>query len=267
MLQGRFEEAVASAEETFRNGEEFFGIDIERPHYEQTYRHIPRYDTTENTVYLNPLLPNYSEHETRHVLHYGVVQDVVDRNVERVKTYYEEELADLAPIPSGSGVRLASQKLVNLLGFETKTDTFYDTARTQNLDAEDLSQQVIGQNRRTNPVQQEFFAENESDSEIYMNALAAPVSGMVSSVGAIELYHGGSELVKQEPWAILPPFAILATYRALQHLRQSGSAEPLTDKNLERYEQDDRKRGMLYNSRVTNNIDDFLTVLDKYGIE
>jgi hypothetical protein len=218
-------------------------------------------------LHLNPLLPDYSEHESRHAVHYQVLEDVVERNTDAVKAYYEEELAELSPIPSGAGIIFLGQKLNNLCGIETATDRFYDTARTADLDADELALQVHGQNRRTNPVQEEFYAENETRSELSTNTIIAPVGAVIGGAGAIELYQAGIETVMQEPQMMLPPLALLASYRSIQHIRQTQRGEPLVDTTLERYDTEDRQRAMLYNSRVAATVDDFLDVLDEYDIE
>ncbi len=267
MLWGKWDEQCESVEETIRDGETFFDIAIERPDRRKTYRWISRYAPEEQTLYLNPLLSRYTTHESRHVVHYQVITDVVERNENDIKTYYEEELSDLSSVPSGTGFTFAGQKLNNLFGIETTTDEFYDAARTADLGMDDLALQVHGQNRRTNPVQEEFYAENRTGSELSLNAVMAPTGILVSGAGATELYHAGIDALLHSPQMALPPLAILASYRAIHHMQQGQRSEPLIDTTLEAYNTDDRKRAMLYNSEVADTVDDFLDVLDEYGIE
>jgi len=239
----------------------FFDVDIEMPEFDTTWT-IPRVQGDDYSVLkLNPALPWGGKHESRHVVHRAVIEDVVERNPDAALDFYMEELEDLNPSTS---FYTAMVDAACYLTDETCADELYDQFKSGEDHA--VGDLIFSKNAETD-LQPEVFAHDTK----YELASAFGATGALwatnfaknaGNIGDIQNF------MEQAPEAaVIAGISLPAAYLFGRDTYEIAASEGLTENNLEEYGEKDRKRAMLYNSQVESDLDEFLSVLDSYGVE
>lgn len=275
MPWGRWEKEVEKGKNAIREAEVVYDLAIEEPEYGMTPS-FGYYHHAEKKVYLNPFLTDSGIHETRHGINHAGIEHVVERNIDEITTYYDEELADLLIQPLCSSFSWGPREIYDRLTGSNRLREQYDESILNTDDPEEIATSIYEINKHTNIIQQEYFAENTT---LVHRTTPAVVSIMGANASAnswdtvANAAQAGADVSSQSPEALaaLSVFGALAagmSYAYGNMVYRGCKAEPLTDENIGDYDDPrDRQLLMLYNSEVAETHDKFLNVMDDYGIE
>lgn len=198
------------------------------------------------------------EHEARHITHFNVSEQVIDENLDEVKEFYKEELANL------NTSNLHFNGLIDSLLHEDR-----EIQNIERMDAGEMNKAVIERNYETCN-QAENYANNTEWKEAIPTALYA--SGLGATAHTVgENFEYLSETLSNSP-SDLAPLAtgagLVAVGGALSAASTYDAArnEALKDSNLDNYSPEERRVAMLYNDKVEPTLDEFLELADDYGI-
>jgi len=239
----------------------FFQTDLNYPEIEKTLGTPKLHGDNYSKIKLNPLIPIGSKHESRHSAHRNIIEKVVEGQEEQVMDFYENELRNIKT--DHTFYNHITSLTTKIPGLEA-TDQIYD--RQDSWGHQDLADILFSKNSETD-LQPELFAHNSKIEPMAIFGGASAVFGY-NAVNEPEIYQNIIESTSQFPEATLVTTAsIPMAYLLGKDSYNIGSSEELTEENLEPYCSSDRKRAMLYNSNIEDNIDDFLSRLDDYEIQ
>jgi hypothetical protein len=241
---------------------EFFDVDVEYPEFGETHT-IPRVQGDGySELKLNPYMPWGGKHESRHVVHRAVLEDVVERNPEEAVEFYEGELKNLDP--STSFYTAMVDGFSYALGENTADDVYEEAMNSDDVD--DVAHLIFSKNAETD-LQAEVFA-HDSNRELVAGFGGAAIPWFINFGKNMQNFQDVQSFLGQSPEAaVIAGISLPAGYLLARDAYDMGRSEGLTESNLREYSEEDRKRAMLYNSQLESNMDEFLSVLDEYGIE
>ncbi|MFB6180795.1 MAG: hypothetical protein ABEJ93_02870 [Candidatus Nanohalobium sp.] len=256
--------------------EDFFGIEVDMPELERTHG-VPELRGEEyDTLRHNSVAPGMAVHEMRHKVHRDVIEGVVSRQEEKVQNYFEGELEGLGVPSECKGVPTGYYSLKMKLGGEkvahispeasqdSSIDEVYQTLEGRN--SGDLTDLIFAKNANTD-IQAEVFAENSGKGITAMSSVASLLNGLTAGAGLYGLAAAASGTPETAGIAVLTAGAAYSAGIFGKDAYYVASSEGLTEQNLEGLSKEDRRRAMLYNSQVEEDISQFLETLDSYGIE
>lgn len=290
MLESRVEEHKDTVRNEFAEIAKFLDADIPEPEIKVSWKEKPWYDGYNNRVTINPLAPKYvSKHEARHAAQEATISEISSEFHDELKNFYRSELENLELLWDMGGMADRVNKILpigsraeEISEMEDKLGEFgpYETAIL-----------VGGKNYLTSK-QPEIWASGgylvpdtiaqvtggiyfgDEPSEIVDNVeYAARASELWLDTQTNDLGLFSQEVYNQEIGVLLGVSAIHITLNAVAYggasaaLYETLQPEPLKQSNLIHLENEDRKRAMLYNDEVADGIDEFLEVLNEYGIE
>lgn len=288
MLDNRINDHRKTLEDEFDDLIDFLDADIPEPELEVAWKERPHYSN--NKITINPLMPKFvTEHETRHAVQDATVQEFAFEFQDELKDFYRSELEDLEPSWSMDGMYYRAKKAL------TNGSRLKEIKRGENmlneLGPENTGNLISGKNYVTSQ-QPEVWA---SDGYLVPNTVANVAMGVYwgddpsdmvdnfeyfteasdlwldTQTNNLELFH--PEVSNQEMAVLL---GLSAGYLALNAVAYGGAAiqayetlqpEPLKESSLTHLDSEDRRRAMLYNDEVAEGVDEFLEVLDSYGVE
>jgi len=239
----------------------FFQTDLNYPDIEKTLGTPKLHGDNYSKIKLNPLIPVGTKHESRHSAHRNIIEEVIEGQEEQVMDFYENELRNIET--DNTFYNTITSLTTKMPGLEA-TDQIYD--RQDSWGYQDLADILFSKNSETD-LQPEVFAHNSKTEPMAVFGGASAVLGY-NVVNEPEIYRNIVESTSQFPEATLITAAsIPMAYLLGKDSYNIGTSEELTEENLESYGLSDRRRAMLYNSNVENNIEDFLSKLDDYEIQ
>jgi hypothetical protein len=274
------------AEEVVRdeaeNLEQLFGTDLKVPDIGKT-KTIPRAvgDEEYNKILINDFLPGWTVHESRHAFHSQIADNVVTGNEDELQEFYENELRD---IDAKNSFYYRSMEVISYLFDDKTSEQSYEEYLDADLDSEDLSSIILSKNIETDQ-QVEVFAHNSQRKPLSAYASSSAALGIGASVVSKNYFDAVNsitadfdsyniiDVVNANPEISIGVGVAVSALTSVSYLLgrdayDIASSEPLIEENLRSLDsQSDRRRAMLYNSRVEDNIEDFLNLLDDYGIE
>lgn len=261
--------------------EEFFGVDLDTPEVESTYT-IPRAEGEDlQEIKINPFIPFLGGHESRHSYHFQIIEEVVDGNEEEVIEYYEEELHNLE---TGNSFYEKTIDAVNRVLDGDGSGEIYRDLDPEETDASRVAEMLFSENALTDQ-QVEVFANNSDNWFTATRACGSAFLGL-GATAVLSKYLQTMDLNPLEPEFLeeasnaisaypdvaavglgVPALLGGVSYLLGKDAYETVRCESLTQDNLEDYGKEDRRRALLYNSKVDDSIDDFLETLDEYGIK
>lgn len=240
---------------------DFFDVEVETPEFETTWT-IPRVQGDDYSVLkLNPVLPWGGKHESRHVVHRAVIEDVVEENPEAALDFYKEELEELNPSTS---FYTAMVDAACCLTNETCADELYEEFKAGEDHA--VGDLIFSKNVETD-LQAEVFG-HDAKYELASGFGAAGALWAANFTKNIDNFRDITRFMEQAPEvAVIAGISLPTAYLLGRDAYDIAASEDLTEKNLEEHGKNDRKRAMLYNSQLESDLDEFLEVMDGYGIE
>ncbi len=255
VLDGRLEGYRKRSEKELDRLEDFFDTALDDIEIDFTLAvpHVggDRFDR----VYLSPLGIN-NLHETRHAAHLQLVEETVaDGNFDAVEDYVGTELEDLDVPTTWNTV------MITLAGKLTGDRTESIERRIENGDENALAQKVFFSNAYSDMNPEVFADDSRKNTAVYL-ATSGVWGAIAASTGMNVLNQLGD--IAPESYA-LGGLSAAASYLLLRDGMDVVTAD-LTESNLEEYGETDRRRLMLYNSRVADDLYGFLDLMDDYGI-
>lgn len=250
-----FEREKLGALDEIDSMEKFFDVSIEEPEF------VPTKGRNGIIPSRGSILIGVEDPEgvagARSLVHYNVIEEVVERNESEVEDYFEDELLDLSPrkLPQKIKQRLSIDKGIEDISEQVLQDDLHPAEGIMRINS-------------ISDVQTDVFAEDGRADYFRILGSAATAGGLLTAISGHGLYTQGLDYMMQDPYsASIGVVGAGITGMAAKGLYDIAPGEPLTTRNMVEYDTEDCQRAMLYNSQICNDIDGYLEILDEYGIE
>jgi hypothetical protein len=186
----------------------------------------------------------------------------VKRNPGAAFEFYDDVLGDIDP--SMSFYTAMVHEASYILGEKTAEDVYEEAINSE--DDADIAHLIFSKNPETD-LQAEVFA-HDSNFELGAGFGGTSALRFMNFGKNIQNFNGVGQLLEESPEAAaIAGVSLPAGYLLARDAYDIATADALVESNLQQYDEKDRKRAMLYNSKVESDLDDYLAVLDGYGIE